>query len=1060
MRITDKQILSLTSNRSVLINAELYQVNGFVKNLVINNKTNEITASVEKDGNFNVKIRVSQTGAVESYRCSCPFNSEFFGACKHVVATMKQAQIELNQVLKAQQEKNDFIQEIFDQYDSQINSINKKKLHVEIHLDSEEINLFNKTTIRKYLYFRIGEEKLYVVKDIQSLIESIDKQVPLEFGKQFTFNPAIHSLPLFFKEILRIAREINSMSSSIYDQPFTTKKMYANDYLLKRILPIIKNETITINLNGNEVDVKQTDDSLPFSIEVEDQDNEIHLLLSTLNGLMPITSDYEYCLLNESIYQIPHRQTKIISAFIKASLNNMNEIILKDNDRANFVSKILPFLNRSIGVEIPETISKQYIQADFQANIYLDKEGNTLILRPTFSYGDIEFNPFSNDMLATDEGKIIIRDDQKEYAIMNILESIDLKVAPDYLYTSDDKTIFNLVYEILPVLQGLATIYYADNFKSLFLSTSFKTSIRLNESSQLLEVDLDMNGIDPSELKDILDAYKKKRKYYRLKDGSFLEFNNNTDYLELLDQLDIDEDSINGNHFELPLSKSLYLKERLQEFDSYVDPSVESFIQTLVSPDNLDIKVPNTINGTLREYQITGFKWLKTLSHYHLGGILADDMGLGKTLQTITFLASEQDVSKKSALIVCPSSLVYNWQNEIKKFSQTLSALVIHGNPEDRKNQIALCADFDIIITSYPLLRRDIDEYENIIFDYIFIDEAQHIKNPNSLNAETVKKIKSHHYFALTGTPIENSLTELWSIFDFIMKGYLSNHHRFREKYEKPIVRDNDAYALNDLSRQIKPFIMRRMKKDVLTELPEKIETKISIEMTEEQKKLYLANLQAAKKEIKAELEVNGFEKSTFKILAVLMKLRQICCHPSLFLEDYNGGSGKEDVLLEIINNALEGGHRVLVFSQFVSMLKIIEDKFKDNNTSYYYLDGSTPVEERLSLVDSFNQGNKDVFLISLKAGGTGLNLTGADVVIHYDPWWNPAVEDQATDRAYRIGQNNSVQVFKLITKGTIEDKIFDLQEKKKELINSVIQPGETFVNKLNEEELKEIFEL
>ena len=383
---------------------------------------------------------------------------------------------------------------------------------------------------------------------------------------------------------------------------------------------------------------------------------------------------------------------------------------------------------------------------------------------------------------------------------------------------------------------------------------------------------------------------------------------------------------------------------------------------------------------------------------------------------------------------------------------------MILGNPNDRKDLISKCNEYQVVLVSYPILRRDIELLKEINFDTAFLDEAQFIKNPNSRNAKAVKMLNTGHRFALTGTPIENNLSELWSIFDFLMPGYLYSHSKFVNLYEKPVIRFESEEALKQLNFHIKPFIMRRMKKDVLEELPEKTERKMVSDMTDEQKEVYMSYLEDMKKKINSEISKNGFEKSRMMILASLTRLRQICCHPSTFIENYEGGSGKLGLLLQLIQNGVDGGHRILVFSQFTSMLNIIEDEFKKLKISYYYLDGSTPISQRNEDVKAFNNGSRDVYLISLKAGGTGLNLVGADMVIHYDPWWNPAVEDQATDRVYRIGQKNSVNVVKLITKGTIEEKIYKLQEKKKNLADSVIKAGEVFINKLTKEEVEDLF--
>ncbi len=484
-------------------------------------------------------------------------------------------------------------------------------------------------------------------------------------------------------------------------------------------------------------------------------------------------------------------------------------------------------------------------------------------------------------------------------------------------------------------------------------------------------------------------------------------------------------------------------------------------VMDIKEPDDIEYPLPKGLNADLRDYQKFGFKWIKTLANYGFGGILADEMGLGKTIQMIAFLLSEKEEKGKATnLIIVPTSLVYNWEDEIKRFAPGLTTTIISGSKAHRTELIKTCSQYDVVITSYPLIRNDVDDYKNIDFRYLVLDEAQHIKNRASLNAKSVKRIKAKNFFALTGTPMENSLSELWSIFDFLMPGYLLTSRKFTDKFERPIVRDNDSKALKELNNHIKPFILRRLKKEVLRELPDKIEQKILVDMTEEQKKLYLAYLQAIKGDLGEEINEKGYNKSHMKILAGLTRLRQLSCDPSVFLEDYKGGSGKLDSLDEIVDEAISGGHRILIFSQFTSMLSEIKERLGKQDIDIMYLDGKTPMKDRGNLVKDFNKGKGDIFLISLKAGGTGLNLTSADMVIHFDPWWNPAVEDQATDRAHRIGQENKVQVIKLITKGTIEEKIFKLQEKKKEMIDKVIREGETLISKLSEEEMMSLFDI
>lgn len=416
----------------------------------------------------------------------------------------------------------------------------------------------------------------------------------------------------------------------------------------------------------------------------------------------------------------------------------------------------------------------------------------------------------------------------------------------------------------------------------------------------------------------------------------------------------------------------------------------------------------------------------------------------------------------KASLVVCPSSLSLNWQNEANKFANKLKTLVIKGSLSDRKRQIKEIDKYDLVITSYDLLKRDIELYEkeDYSFRFIIADEAQYLKNSNTQNAKSIKKIKAETRYALTGTPIENSLAELWSIFDFIMPGYLFSYRKFKNTYEMPIIKGEDENAMQKLKMLIEPFVLRRTKKEVLKELPDKTVTVLNNEMCEEQRNLYINYLARAKQEVAEKVKLNGYEKSKMQILAALTRLRQICCHPGLFINDYNEGSSKLEQCMEIIKEAVKSGHKILLFSGYTSMFEIIEKELNKEQIQYLKLTGSTKVDERIKMVDEFNQNSEiQVFLISLKAGGTGLNLTGADMVIHYDPWWNLSTENQATDRAYRIGQKNNVQVYKLITKNSIEEKIYELQEKKSKLADNMLETNTVFINKLTKEDILKLFE-
>ncbi|MEE0866417.1 MAG: DEAD/DEAH box helicase [Clostridia bacterium] len=436
----------------------------------------------------------------------------------------------------------------------------------------------------------------------------------------------------------------------------------------------------------------------------------------------------------------------------------------------------------------------------------------------------------------------------------------------------------------------------------------------------------------------------------------------------------------------------------------------------------------------------------------------------GKTIQILSVILDyvKNTEKTKASLVVCPSSLSLNWQNEANKFANNLKTLVIKGTLTDRKRQIKEIDKYDLVITSYDLLKRDIELYEKLDYNFRFViaDEAQYLKNSNTQNAKSIKKIKADTRYALTGTPIENSLAELWSIFDFIMPGYLFSYRKFKNTYEMPIIKGEDENAMQKLKMLIEPFVLRRTKKEVLKELPDKTVTVLNNEMCEEQRNLYINYLAEAKQEVAEKVKLNGYEKSKMQILAALTRLRQICCHPSLFINGYNEGSSKLEQCMEIIKEAVKSGHKILLFSGYTSMFEIIEKELNNEQIKYLKLTGSTKVDERIKMVDEFNQNPEiQVFLISLKAGGTGLNLTGADMVIHYDPWWNLSTENQATDRAYRIGQKNNVQVYKLITKNSIEEKIYELQEKKSKLADNMLATNTVFVNKLTKDDILKLFE-
>jgi len=470
------------------------------------------------------------------------------------------------------------------------------------------------------------------------------------------------------------------------------------------------------------------------------------------------------------------------------------------------------------------------------------------------------------------------------------------------------------------------------------------------------------------------------------------------------------------------------------------------------------------LESVLRPYQKDGVAWLRFLRANGFGGILADEMGLGKTVQALAMLKSvieerRDPAQARPSLVVCPTSLVRNWGDEAAKFAPKLRALLVHG--PRRRELFGRMAGSDLVVTSYALLRRDAEIYRELDFDTVILDEAQHIKNRQTQNAQAVKSIHAANRLVLTGTPMENSVLDLWSIFDFLMPGYLGAAKDFRERYEIPLVRNKDAQTQARLARRVRPFVLRRLKRDVAADLPEKIEQVSFCELTEGQRALYQQVLDAGRREMLDAAGGPSQGKSRMLALTVLLRLRQICCDPRLLestvKEAAGEASGKVELFDELLEETLDGGHRALVFSQFTSMLRLLGNELEALGIEYCYLDGST--KDRAAVVDKFQRDDSvPVFLISLKAGGVGLNLTGADTVIHFDPWWNPAVEAQATDRAHRIGQTRVVTSYKLIARDTVEEKILHLQARKRALIQGMLGE-EQFAESLSWEEIQELLQ-
>ncbi|MGI6686189.1 MAG: SNF2 helicase associated domain-containing protein [Bacillota bacterium] len=1107
-----------------------YFQNGRVKRLMYGRKDDKYVAVVQGTNNYTVEIWTDDQGKLKNYSCTCPAFNRMWGFCKHTVAAL--LALEGNMKLREERDKAQakaLMGEILNNFTIDTHAPHREvvlepTLHLEImgdvtkssvSLNIGEDRLYVVKSFKSFIQEILAGESIYFGKKF-----TYNPRV-------HNFSLADQEMISLFSEIYQVvysddAFQPYKLSSTSYitsstynrqgDSLFSGKALTLPEIHLKRWLKIMEKSgraiPVFVHGQGLHEHVTVREEDLPLEFYLEEKEDCLFLGENNLKQILPLTRDGEFVFAYGHIYHLSLKQRQNLMPFYRGFAANLGDgLIIPEEDKEILVSELLPRIKKTGRLVIHEELAQKIQERPLKTEVYLDTDGSgdKIIAEVKFIYGDRVINPFPGIGVSTnstnpstsptdpgnDDGKdededhhhesldddfIILRDSEGEHRVISCFENSGFHVLGTQVYLEGEEDIFQFITVYLPELLKEGDVFYSDSFRSLAKrpAPAFKGRVYLNGETDLLELDFELEGISGDELFDLYGALKEKKKYYRLKDGGFLSLVGGEleDMAELLDGLELKKEDFARGHVELPKFRSLYLddlihKNRLGRFKK--DKAFRELVQNVRDPEDTDFSLPPHLDAVLRDYQKTGFKWLKTLASYGFGGILADDMGLGKTLETISFIESERENDRAPALVIAPTSVVFNWQGEIEKFAPGLKTMVITGTKAERRELLEQLDGArvvpgrrfpDVVITSYPLIRNDISLYRDLTFSACILDEAQYIKNANSLTARAVKMISARKYFALTGTPIENSLAELWSIFDFLMPGYLPGYNKFAKQYIAPLKKDDGNQVLEDLARKVSPFILRRLKKDVVEELPEKIELKMVSELTREQKKVYLAYLGKIKKDIAGEIAQKGFDKSRIKILAGLTRLRQICCHPSLFLENFKGESGKLIQLQEVLADLRAGGHRCLLFSQFTSMLAIIREMLDRENYRYFYLDGSVESKERVAMADAFNRGDEDLFLISLKAGGTGLNLTGADTVIHFDPWWNPAVEDQATDRAHRIGQDKVVNVLKFISLGTIEEKIFELQQKKKNLINEVIKPGETFLSQLNEKEIREILEI
>jgi SNF2 family DNA or RNA helicase/uncharacterized Zn finger protein len=1059
------------------------------------------TATVVGSKRYQVVIEEDQYDY--EFECSCPAFDMYDAECKHVVAVMLKIQetearwgesssskgslIQARQeeVKRRQEEAIRLQQERLEAYVKQQTNqfINTFAYHQQSNTDEDALYKKRPLTVEWIcklsgayahkklisLEMKVGDKRTYVVKDVKDFLTAISRKNQYPFTTKFTYDPTEYRFTDEDQEVLDLLRDSIKYEEMYQDmRPSYYSYDQASDVRTVTISPIVADEVLE-KLMGRDVKLQSGGTNfhqlhfhkgkLPCTFQLDKGNKDGYQLDVSDFMFIDYFDMYGYMIKGNDIFKLsPMQQTFVKDLKKLVQATNSTVLPISQEQIEPLLSHVAPIMDEVGKLEIAKGISNKIMKYPLKATMYVDFVDDLLQVSLEYRYGDYTIKPFVNQNgLKEDDQPIIMRDTQKEQVIMDVIESSFIKSNGKSLYIDGEEEIFDFLYETLPRLEDKVEVLLTNKVKSILIPADYTptTNINVDSSGNWLDINFSVEGIESEEIQRVLMHAIEKKKYYRLPSGAFLPLQSEEfqTVQQIFNEFNIKPSQLKQESLRLPLYRGLQLEELFENNKGDKAKYGKAFRQLLTrlkNPEELDFEVPESLQAELRDYQNYGFQWLNTLKYYGLGGILADDMGLGKTLQSIALLLSdkEKQTEGKPSLILAPASLIYNWKNELEKFAPSLRAEVMVGTPQERMEILQGTIHPDVWITSYPTLRQDIDYYKQHEFSILILDEGQAIKNYATKTAKAVREIHADTRFALSGTPIENSIDELWSIFQTIMPDFFPNQKVFRQLEPEKV------------AKMIQPFLLRRVKKDVLKELPDKIETLHVSELTKQQKELYLAYLERLKAETEESLQGEGFQKSRMKILAGLTRLRQLCCHPSLFLEDYKGNSGKLEQLMEIVLNAIENGRRILIFSQFTSMLRLISESFPKQNVNFFYLDGQTPSKERVELVNRFNNGESDVFLISLKAGNTGLNLTGADTVILYDLWWNPAVEEQAAGRAHRMGQKNVVQVIRLITKGTIEEKMYELQQSKRELIETVIEQGEQGASRITEQDIREILNI
>lgn len=955
--------------------------------------------------------------------------------------------------------------------------------------------------------FKIGTDRLYVVKNLPELVHQAENKKKLGLGTKAELDFAYAKFTESSEKYYRFIRQVVLEEQSREEYARESYRYYESiSETIKGKIPLygkrldaffdIGNggqfsytEKVGYQKKKGILRLRETDPEIVFTISQEQDARGVFQGVRIKGKVPEFIGGMEYQYFREDNYlnRVNPEKMRQLQPILDMAEGNQVSMQVGRRYLSEFYYRVLPILKENVTVREQniKTIQK-YLPPEVEFVFYLDAEEKNITCQAKAKYGDVECDVL--DWLQGKARKDRFRDVERESEVLDKVRQIFPEIDWEkklFHCASDADRMYDALESGVSELMKLGEVQTTDRFRRMRIRKSLPVTVGVSLGSDILNLEIGSEELTQEELLDILYQYRKKKKFYRLKNGDFINLEEQSleELSDMLEAMHVSPKEFVKGKIQLPLYRALYLDKMLEQCDgiySNRDSHFKKLVKNFKTVEDSDFELPKSLQPVLRKYQKHGYRWLRTLENCGFGGILADDMGLGKTLQVIAvLLAAKQERETDSvnsaesdgeneangakepcenqpALIVTPASLVYNWQEEFAQFAPELSVGVVAGNQTQRQEILAAYQNWDVLVTSYDLLKRDIAEYEGKKFSYQVIDEAQYIKNHSTAAAKSVKVIQSRVKYALTGTPIENRLSELWSIFDYLMPGFLYGYDTFKKEFESPIVKNKDADATRQLKRMVSPFILRRLKGDVLKDLPEKLEEVCYAKMEEKQQHLYDGQLVHMRTMLEKQTDEN-YKKNKLQILAEITKLRQICCDPSLFVENFDGESAKRQTCMELIQSAIEGEHKILLFSQFTSMLELLEKDLKEQDISYYKITGETAKEKRVELVRRFNEDDTPLFLISLKAGGTGLNLTGADIVIHYDPWWNLAVQNQATDRAHRIGQTKAVSVYKLIVKNSIEEKILHMQEQKKNLADEILSGENGGIVNMSREELLEL---